>query len=78
MEDYFNKEKEVKEKTKIFYQVNKDKLQKIARVSWKSFRRRKKLKNEIMLAFEIKMSQTQIEKEKNNILKIITIKEKIC
>ena len=33
MEDYFNKEKEVKEKTKIFYQVNKDKLQKIARVS---------------------------------------------
>ena len=42
------------------------------------FLKMKNLKKEIMLTLEIKMCQTQIEKEKKNIWKTITIKEKTC
>ena len=40
------------------------------------FQKKKELKKEIMPAMEIKIWQTQIEKEKKNIWKIIAIEQK--
>ena len=60
-------EKMGKKRTKNYYQVNKEKLQKRSRSIIEIFLKIKKLKKEIMLSLKIKIYQPMIEKEKENI-----------
>lgn len=64
MEDYFcNKKESEKEKTKNYYQINKEKLKKPEKLreSYRNLLEEEKLKKEIMLTLETEIRQTQIE-----------------
>ena len=67
----FPRKRDIKKQAKKYYQINKEKLQKRLQVYYKDLSEDEKIKKNMVT--EIKTCQWQIQKEKNNILKMIAI-----